>query len=87
MAASLVAQVFNVKVANATNTDFWNMMNLLEPIEEIVLFAELNQQSNVYGEARIWASALNCYVVAITKHEREVEETLKMGIPSFSLYR
>ena len=62
-------------------------MRLLEPIEEIVLFAEPNQQSNVYGEARIWASGLNCFVVAITKHEIEVEETLKMGIPSFNLYR
>lgn len=62
-------------------------MRLLEPIEEIVLFAEPNQQSNVYGEARIWASGLNCFVVAITKHETEVEETLKMGIPSFNLYR
>ena len=78
---------FYVKVANATDTDFWNMMRLSEPFEEIVLFAMLNQQSNVYGEARICASGLNCCVVAITKHETEVEETLKMDIPSFSLYR
>ena len=57
----MVAQGFNVKVANATNTDFWNMMRLLEPIEEIVLFAEPNQQSNVmakhaYGPAALIAS-------------------------------
>jgi len=63
------------------------MMRLLEPIEETVLFAEPNQQSNVFGEARIWASGLNCCVVAITKHETEVDETLKMGISSFNLYR
>tara|TARA_B100000123_G_scaffold172449_1_gene127901 strand:+ start:64 stop:309 length:246 start_codon:yes stop_codon:yes gene_type:complete len=53
----------------------------------INLFAEPNQQSNVYGEARLWASGLNCCVVAITKHETEVEETPKMDIPSSSLYR
>ena len=58
-------------------------MRLLEPIEEIILFAEPNQKSNVYGEARIWASGFNCRLVAITKHETEVDETLKMGIPFF----
>ena len=62
-------------------------MRLSEPFEEIILFAEPNQQRNVYGEARIWASRLNCCVVAITKHETDVEETLKMDIPSLSLYR
>ena len=62
-------------------------MRLSEPIEEIIIFAEPNQQRNVYGEARIWASRLNCCVVAITKHEKDVEETLKMDIPSLSLYR
>ena len=61
-------------------------MRLSETIEEMVLFAEPNQQSNVYGEARIWASGLNCCGGAITKHETEVEETLKMDIRSFSLY-
>ena len=87
MAANLVAQGFNVKVANATDTGLWNMMRLFEPIEEIVLLAVPNHQSNAYGEARIRASGLNCCVVAMAKHETEVEETLKMGIPSLNLYR
>ena len=87
MAASLVAQGFNVKVANATNTDFWNMISLLEPIEEIVLPAVPNHHSNIHGATRIRASGFNCCVVAIATHETEVEETLKMGIPSFNLYR
>ena len=86
MAASLVAHGFNVKVANATNTDFWNMMSLLEPIEEIVLLAVPNHHSNIHGATRIRASGFNCCVVA-RKHETEVEETLKMGIPSFNVYR
>ena len=58
LAANLVAQRFNVKVANATDTDFWNMMRLLEPIDEIVLLAVPNHHSNVYGAARIRPAAL-----------------------------
>ena len=80
-------QGLNVKVANATNTDFWNMMNLLEPIEEIVLLAVPNHHSNIHGATRTRANGLNCCVGAIAKHETTVEETLKMGIPSFNLYR
>ena len=85
MAASLVAHGFNVKVANAANTDFWNMMSLLEPIEEIVLLAVPNHHSNIHGATRIRVSGFNCCVVAIAKHETEVEETLKMSIPAFNL--
>ena len=65
----MVAQGFNVTVANATNTDFWNMMGLLEPIEEIVLPAVPNHQSNIHGTTRIQASGFNSCVVAIAKHE------------------
>ena len=85
MAANLVTQGFNVKVSYDTDTDFWNMMRLLEPIEEIVLLAMPNHHTNVSGVARIQPSGLDCRVVAIAKHETEVEETLKMGIPSFKL--
>ena len=73
MAANLVAQGFNVKVANATDTDFWNMTRLLESTEEIVLLAVPNHHSNAYGAARIRASGLNCCVVALAKPETEVE--------------
>ena len=63
------------------------MVHLSEPIEERVLLAMPNQHSNVYAARRIQASRLDCRVVAIAKHETEVEEMLKMGIPSFNLYR
>ena len=63
------------------------MMSLLEPIEEIVLLAVPNHHSNIHGATRIRASGFNCCVVAIAKHETEVEETLEMGIPPFNLYR
>ena len=76
MAANLVAQWFNVKIANATDTNFWNMMRLLETIEEIVLLAVLHHHSNVYGSAHIRASGLNCCLFAIAKHETEVEGRL-----------
>ena len=61
-------------------------MRLLEPIEEIVLLAVPNHHSNVYGVAHIRASSINCCLVAIAKHETEVEGTLKMGNPSLNLY-
>ena len=63
------------------------MMCLLEPIEETVLLAMPNHHTNVCGVARIQTSGLVCRVVAIAKNETEVEETLKMGIPSFNPYR
>ena len=62
------------------------MMRLLEPIEEIVLLAVPNHHSNVYGVAHIGASGINCCLVAIAKHETEVEGTLKMGKHSLNLY-
>ncbi|MEK9611958.1 MAG: cation:proton antiporter family protein [Alphaproteobacteria bacterium] len=86
-AADLVQQGYNVKVADATDTDFWNMVRLSEPVEEMILLAMPNHHSNVFAAERIQASGLDCKVVAIAKHETEVEELLKLGIPSFNLYR
>ncbi len=78
---------FNVKVADATDTDFWNMVHLSKPVEEMILLAMPNHMSNVYAAERIQASKLDCKIVAIAKHETEVDELSKMGIPSFNLYR
>ena len=86
-AAALVQQGYNVKVADATDTDFWNMVRLSEPVEEMILLAMPNHYSNIYAAERIQASGLDCKVVAIAKHETEVQELLKLGIPSFNLYR
>ena len=61
------------------------MMCLLEPIEVTVLLAMPNHHSNDCGAARIHTGGLDCRVFAIAKHETEVEEMLKMGIPSFNL--
>ena len=45
-----------------------------------------NHMSNLFAAERIQASGLDCKVVAIAKHETEVEELNKMGVPSFNLY-
>ena len=78
---------FNVEVADATDTDFWNMVHLSKPDEEMILLAMPNHMSNVYAAERIKASGLNCKIVAIAKHESEVKDLTNMGIPSFNLYR
>ena len=78
---------FNVEVADATDTDFWNMVHLSKPVEEMILLAMPNHMSNVYAAKRIQASRVDCKIVAIAKHETEVDELSKMGIPSFNLYR
>ena len=86
-ANELSAQGYNVKVADATDTDFWNMVRISEPAEEMILLAMPNHKSNLFAAERIQASGLDCKIVAIAKHETEVQELLKLGIPSFNLYR
>ena len=78
---------FNVQVADATDTDFWNMVHLSKPVEEMILLAMPNHMSNIYAAERIRASKLECKIVAVAKHETEVKELSKLGIPSFNLYR
>lgn len=78
---------FNVQVADATDTDFWNVVHQSAPVEEMILLAMPNHMSNIYAAQRIKASKLDCKIVAIAKHETEVQELEKMGIPSFNLYR
>ena len=85
-ANELSAQGYNVKVADATDTDFWNMVRISEPAEEMILLAMPNHKSNLFAAERIQASGLDCKIVAIAKHETEVQELLKLGIPSFNLY-
>ena len=86
-ASELREKGFNVQVADATDTDFWNMVRLSKPDEEMILLAMPNHMSNVYAAERIQASGLDCKIVAIAKHESEVKDLTNMGIPSFNLYR
>ena len=86
-AKKLKEKGFNVEVADATDTDFWNMVHQSKPIEEMIILAMPNHMSNVYAAERILASRLDCKIVAVAKHETEVDELTKMGISSFNLYR
>jgi Trk K+ transport system NAD-binding subunit len=86
-ADELAAAGFNVAIADATDTDFWNMVHLSEPAEEMIVLAMPNHQSNLYAAERIQASGLDCKVVAIAKHASEVFELSKLGIASFNLYQ
>ena len=86
-AEKLQQQGFNVKVADATDTDFWNMVRLSEPVEEVILLAMPNHHNNLDAVKRIMASGLDCKIVAIAKHQSEVEELNELGVPSFNLYR
>ena len=85
-ANELSSQGYNVKVADATDTDFWNMVRISEPAEEMILLAMPNHKSNLFAAERIHASGLECKIVAIAKHESEVQELRKLGISSFNLY-
>jgi hypothetical protein len=42
--------------------------------------------SNIFAAERINVSGLDCKVFAVAKHETEVKELSKMGVPSFNLY-
>lgn len=86
-ADELAAAGFNVAIADATDTDFWNMVHLSEPVEEMIVLAMPNHHSNLYAAERIQASGLDCKVVAIAKHGSEVQELSKLGIASFNLYQ
>jgi Trk K+ transport system NAD-binding subunit len=86
-AEKLQQQGFNVKVADATDTDFWNMVRLSAPVEEVILLAMPNHHNNLDAVKRIMASGLDCKIVAIAKHQSEVEELNELGVPSFNLYR
>jgi Trk K+ transport system NAD-binding subunit len=85
-AEQLKSDGLKVEIADATDTDFWNQVHLSKPVEEMILLAMPNHMSNIFAAQRINASGLNCKVVAIAKHETEVEELSKMGISSFNLY-
>jgi len=86
-AKKLQQKGINVKVADATDTDFWNMVRLSEPVEEVILLAMPNHHNNLDAVKRIIASGLDCKIVAIAKHQSEVQELNELGVPSFNLYR
>ena len=51
-ALDLRNQGFNVEVADATDTDFWNMVHQAKSIEEMIILAMPNHMSNVYAAGK-----------------------------------
>ena len=74
-----------VKVADATDTDFWNMIKAGHP-KDLIMLSMPSHNSNVYAAHQIRNAGLACQVVAIAKFAEEVEELADLDVPSFNMY-
>jgi predicted Kef-type K+ transport protein len=75
----------NVKVGDATDTDFWNSIKAANS-KELIVLAMPSHHSNVYAAQQIRNAGLGSHVVAIAKFAEEVEELDALGVPSFNMY-
>ncbi|MCD8516124.1 MAG: cation:proton antiporter [Burkholderiaceae bacterium] len=84
-ADALRASGRQVKVGDATDTDFWNMIRASQP-KDLIVLAMPSHYSNVYAAHQIRNAGLACKVVAIAKFAQEVEELANLDVPSFNMY-
>jgi hypothetical protein len=75
----------NVKVGDATDTDFWNTIKAGNS-KDLIVLAMPSHHSNVYAAQQIRNAGLNGQVVAIAKFSEEVEELNELNVPSFNMY-
>jgi hypothetical protein len=75
----------NVKVGDATDTDFWNTIKVANS-KDLIVLAMPSHHSNVYAAQQIRNAGLNCQVVAIAKFGEEVKELNELNVPSFNMY-
>jgi hypothetical protein len=75
----------NVKVGDATDTDFWNTIKVANS-KDLIVLAMPSHNSNVYAAHQIRNAGLNCQVVAIAKFGEEVKELKELNVPSFNMY-
>jgi predicted Kef-type K+ transport protein len=75
----------NVKVGDATDTDFWNTIKAGHS-KDLIVLAMPSHHSNVYAAQQIRNAGLNGQVVAIAKFSEEVEELNELNVPSFNMY-
>lgn len=75
----------NVKVGDATDTDFWNTIKASNS-KELIVLAMPSHHSNVYAAQQIRNAGLDCEVVAIAKFGEEVGELDELNVPSFNMY-
>jgi predicted Kef-type K+ transport protein len=82
---ALRAEGRQVKVGDATDTDFWSMIKTGNS-KELVLLAMPNHNNNIFAAQQIQNAGLTCKVVAIAKFAQEVQELAELGVPSFNMY-
>lgn len=75
----------NVKVADATDTDFWNAIKGSSS-KDLIVLAMPSHYSNVYAAQQIRNAGLTSQVVAIAKFGEEVEELKALNVPAFNMY-
>jgi predicted Kef-type K+ transport protein len=75
----------NVKVGDATDTDFWSSIKAANS-KELIVLAMPSHHSNVYAAQQIRNAGLTSHVVAIAKFAEEVRELEALGVPSFNMY-
>jgi predicted Kef-type K+ transport protein len=84
-AAAECAAGRNVKVGDATDTDFWNTIKKAQA-KDLIVLAMPSHHSNVYAAQQIRDAGLTCQVVAVAKFAEEVAELDALGVPSFNIY-
>jgi hypothetical protein len=84
-AAAECAAGRNVKVGDATDTDFWNTIKKAQA-KDLIVLAMPSHHSNVYAAQQIRDAGLTCQVVAVAKFAEEVAELDALGVPSFNMY-
>ena len=75
----------NVKVADATDTDFWNAIKACGT-QDLIVLAMPSHNSNVYAAHQIRNAGLGSQVVAIAKFSEEVQELKALNVPAFNMY-
>lgn len=75
----------NVKLGDATDTDFWNTIKAAAS-KDLIVLAMPSHHSNVFAAQQIRKAGLNCQVVAIAMFSEDVEELDELNVPSFNLY-
>jgi predicted Kef-type K+ transport protein len=82
---ALCAHGRQVKVGDATDTDFWNVIKA-DNSKDLIVLAMPSHNSNIYAAQQIRQAGLTCKVVAIAKFADEVRELAELDVPSFNMY-
>jgi predicted Kef-type K+ transport protein len=79
------AQGRHVRVADATDTDFWSGIRAGKPKALIVLAMPMHH-SNLDAAQQIRDAGISCPVVAIARFDEEVQDLAALDVPAFNMY-